>query len=74
MNNINDKTVYTIAQVAEELQVHHDTVQKWIQSGKLGSVKIGHRTVRILQSDIDKFIKDRHDDSQYMARDGKATR
>ena len=71
--NENDK-VYTIEEVAESLQVHSETVKKWVQEGKLGAVKIGYRTIRILQSDIDKFIKDRHEDSAYMAREGKTTR
>lgn len=57
--------IYTIPEVAEMLSVHRDTVQAWIEEGKLGSVKIGHRTVRILQSDIDKFIRDRHMQSNY---------
>lgn len=69
----NDK-VYTIEKVAEELQVHPETVKRWIQEKKLGRVRIGYRTIRILRSDIDKFIMDRHDDSDYMARTGKTTK
>ena len=54
-----EDAVYTVEQVAEILQVHKDTVQEWVDLRKLASVKIGHKTVRILQSDIDRFVRDR---------------
>jgi excisionase family DNA binding protein len=57
--------IYTIEQVAKKLAVSPDTVQTWMEEGKLGSVKIGYRTVRILQSDIDNFIRDHHRESNY---------
>ena len=60
--------IYTIPQVAGLLGVHKDTVQTWIEEGKLGSVKIGYRTVRILQSDIDEFIRSRHIKPDYVPR------
>ena len=67
MNETPDQ-IYTIPQVAELLGVHKDTVQTWIEEGKLGSVKIGYRTVRILQSDIDEFIRNRHIKPDYAPR------
>ena len=57
--------IYTIDQIAKMLSVHKDAVISWIEQEKLGSVKIGHRTVRILQSDVDKFIRDHHRESNY---------
>ena len=67
MNETPDQ-IYTIPQVAELLGVHKDTVQTWIEEGKLGSVKIGYRTVRILQSDIDEFIRSRHIKPDYVQK------
>ena len=60
--------IYTIPEVAGLLGVHKDTVQTWIEEGKLGSVKIGYRTVRILQSDVDEFIRSRHVKPDYVRK------
>jgi excisionase family DNA binding protein len=64
---VEDK-IYTRQEVAKLLQVHPDTVQEWIEEGKLASIKIGHKTVRILQSDIDNFIRDRRREASFVKR------
>lgn len=50
---------YTIEQVAEMLQVVYLTVYRWIQDGKLKSVKAG-KQYRIRQSDLDKFLESKN--------------
>ena len=58
MNKIKPE-YYSTKQVAELLSVHPMTVTKWIQSGKLESIKIGtgvRGARRIPASAIDKLI------------------
>jgi excisionase family DNA binding protein len=38
---------YTINQVAQKLAMSPYTIQKWVKSGKLGSVRIGQKSIRI---------------------------
>ena len=47
---------YSIKEVAKMLKVAYLTVYRWIQSGKLQSIKAG-KQYRIKLIDIDKFIK-----------------
>jgi excisionase family DNA binding protein len=46
----------TVEGVAELLQLKARTVRKYIREGKIESVKINHRTVRVRQSAVDAFI------------------
>jgi excisionase family DNA binding protein len=52
----------TIEQVAEKLQLHPDTIRRYIRERKLPSVRISATVVRIKQSDLDKFIQERYTD------------
>jgi excisionase family DNA binding protein len=54
----------TIEQVADKLQLHPDTIRRYIRERKLPSVRISATVVRIKQSDLDKFIQDRYSDKQ----------
>jgi len=47
----------TVKQVADRLQVSTKTVYKWMTEGKLKYVRVGTRTVRIEEADLDKFLK-----------------
>ncbi len=47
----------TGAQVAEMLGLKPVTIRQWIAKGKIGSVKIGDRAVRIPVSEIQKLIE-----------------
>lgn len=49
--------IYTSEQVAKILQVHPQTVLKFIREGKLRGSKVG-RGYRVKASDIDKFLED----------------
>lgn len=46
----------TIDQVAAELQLHPDTIRRYIRQGKLKQTKIGGTAVRIRRSELDRFI------------------
>ena len=46
---------YTPEQVANELQMHHLTVLKFIKLGKLKSLRLG-RVYRIKESDLQAFL------------------
>ncbi|MGH2493726.1 MAG: helix-turn-helix domain-containing protein [Ktedonobacteraceae bacterium] len=52
----------TIEQVAERLQLHPDTIRRYIREKKLPSVRISGTVVRIKQSDLDKFIQKHYSD------------
>lgn len=47
----------TPEQVAEMLQVNKYTIYKWIQSGKIPSIKIGALR-RIDKNDLEKFLNE----------------
>lgn len=45
---------FTVEQVAESLQVHLDTVRRWLRTGQLQGLKIG-RVWRISESELSKL-------------------
>ena len=47
--------LYTIKEIAEYLKVKVDTVNKWIQKGKLKSYKVAG-TVRVTETDLKEFV------------------
>ncbi|MFL5658464.1 MAG: helix-turn-helix domain-containing protein, partial [Ktedonobacteraceae bacterium] len=49
----------TIEQVAERLQLHPDTIRRYIRERKLPGVRISATVVRVKKSDLDKFIEER---------------
>jgi excisionase family DNA binding protein len=49
----------TIDQVADELQLHPDTVRRYIRERKLVAVRLSATNVRVRRSDLDKFIQER---------------
>ena len=48
---------YTMKQISEMLNVHINTVQKWISSGKLIHYNIG-QSVRVDKDDLDAFLSE----------------
>ena len=44
------------AQVADRLSLTDRTVYNWMRSGKLPSIKLGHKVVRIRQSSLDQLL------------------
>jgi excisionase family DNA binding protein len=54
------ETLLTVQQVADQLNVHPDTVRQWIRSGELEAIDLGGRAgFRISETALDKFIRER---------------
>ncbi len=49
---------FTIRQVAAELQVSERTVKNWIKQGKLKVLRLGHRTVRITEEELERIKRE----------------
>ncbi len=52
----------TIEQVAAELQLHPDTVRRYIREKKLRGVRISATALRVRRSELDRFLKERETD------------
>ena len=50
--------IYSVEEVAEILQVHIDTVRRYIKAGALRAAKIG-KAYRVQESDLQAFIEAR---------------
>jgi excisionase family DNA binding protein len=59
----NNEKYYTAEEVAELLKVTTESVRRWIRDGKLRSVKLSGKFIRISQTDLDEFIASMRDDS-----------
>jgi excisionase family DNA binding protein len=57
------KPAYTITEVANLLGVHRVTVSRFIRSGELPVVRLGHRTVRITHESLMEFLRSREQGS-----------
>ena len=49
----------TLKQVADELQLHVDTVRDWVREKKLNAIKLSAREYRVKRSDLNKFLEER---------------
>lgn len=56
-NTSNNNQYYTTEEVAEMLKVTPDSVRRWIRSGKLKSIKLSGKFIRISQADLQAFIE-----------------
>ena len=54
----------TIEQVAAELQLHPDTIRRYIRERKLKGVRLSSTAIRVRRSDLDKFLRERSTDDQ----------
>ena len=55
---MNDELL-TVEQVAAELQLHPDTVRRYIREKKLKAVRLSSTNMRIRRSELDRFLKER---------------
>ena len=51
----------TVDQVAAELQLHPDTIRRYIREKKLKSVRLSPTNLRIRRSELERFIRERED-------------
>lgn len=63
-NNTNNNQYYTTDEVAEMLKVTPDSVRRWIRDGKLKSIKLSGKFIRISREDLDAFIQSQRGDNQ----------
>jgi len=49
--------ILTIEDVAKVLKVSKRTVYRWVDSGDLKVARIGRKTYRVFESDLNKFIR-----------------
>jgi len=49
--------ILTIEDVAKVLKVSKRTVYRWVESGDLKVARIGRKTYRVFESDLNKFIR-----------------
>ncbi len=54
------KNWYTVQDVVQELQVHEQTVRRWIKSGELPAYALGDRAgYRVAREDLEAFMRRR---------------
>jgi excisionase family DNA binding protein len=51
-----DETYLTVAEISTLLKVNQQTVRNWIDRGELHAVRVGARRVRVLQTDLERFL------------------
>jgi len=48
----------TLQQIADELQLHIETVREWVRTKRLNAYRVG-RDYRVKRADLDKFLEER---------------
>ena len=54
------KAYYSPAQVADRLGVHVNQIYTWMKTGMLSHYKLGHKTIRIPDDGLKKFMRDHY--------------
>jgi excisionase family DNA binding protein len=54
-----DDELLTVEQVAAELQMHPDTIRRYIREKKLQGVRISATVMRVRRSELNRFLKER---------------
>ncbi|MCK5416691.1 helix-turn-helix domain-containing protein [Candidatus Parcubacteria bacterium] len=49
--------ILTVKEIAKIMKVSNRTVYRWIEEGDLKVARIGRKTYRVFERDLDKFIK-----------------
>lgn len=63
MSSTTNRDYYTVAEAAEQLNVSHSTVWRWIRAGKLPAYRVGSRNIRIKRGELSRMVAD-FDDSR----------
>jgi excisionase family DNA binding protein len=53
---MSEPTVYSLAQAAQVLGVHYETVARWVRTGRLAGVKLSRRKVVVPKENLDAFL------------------
>jgi excisionase family DNA binding protein len=53
---MSDQVVYSLAQAAQILGVHYETVARWVRTGKLQGVRLSRRKVVVPKEKLDRFL------------------
>lgn len=56
MITMSGRVFYTLAQVAQIVGVHYETVARWVRTGKLRGVKLSRRKVVVPKEQLDAFL------------------
>ncbi len=59
-----DDELLSIERVAKILDVHPDTVRRYVRQRKLKAVRLSATNLRIRRSELERFIKERETDGQ----------
>jgi excisionase family DNA binding protein len=63
-----DDRMLTLQQVAEWMQVHEETVRRWLRNGDLAGINLGGKSgYRIRESEVEAFLKRREEASKSLA-------
>ena len=46
----------TVAEIATELKLNQQTIRNWIERGQLRAVRLGARRVRVLRSELERYV------------------
>jgi len=57
-----DDELLSVERVAKILDVHPDTVRRYVRQKKLKAVRLSSTNLRIRRSELDRFIKERETD------------
>lgn len=56
MTEARNKEYYTVSEVAEKFDVSPSTVWRWIKDGKLSAYRVGGRSIRIKNKDLESLV------------------
>jgi len=56
---MSDDELLTLEEVAQRLHVHVETVRRYIKKKKLTAIRLSNTNLRVRQSELDRFLKER---------------
>jgi excisionase family DNA binding protein len=60
---MSDDELLTLEEVAKRLHVHVETVRRYIKQKKLTAIRLSNTNLRVRESELDKFLKQRETDT-----------
>jgi excisionase family DNA binding protein len=53
---MSERVLYSLAEVAQLLGVHYETVARWVRAGKLRGIKLSRRKVVVAKEELDALL------------------